>query len=142
MAEARAVTNRLARHLVSGGRGTNRFMTKEVGLPACRALVAFGEGRHDDVVELLLPIRATFNRFGGSHAQRDALQRTVLESALQAKRWDLARALLNERLTLRDNSVYAWSQQARLARAQGDERGAQASEAEAVRHRDLFALSP
>jgi tetratricopeptide (TPR) repeat protein len=141
LADARAVTQRLARHLVSGGRGTNRFMTREVGLPACRALVAFGEGRHDDVVELLLPIRATLNRFGGSHAQRDALQRTVLESALRAKRRDLARALLNERLTVRYNSVYAWSQQARLARAEGDERRARASEAEAARHRDLFAVS-
>ena len=47
-------------------------MTAEVGLPACRAVVAFTEGRHDDVVAELLPIRSALHRFGGSHAQRDA----------------------------------------------------------------------
>lgn len=144
--DARAVTNRLARFGTArrggpSGPGTNRWMTNEVGLTTCRALLAFGEGRHADVVDLLLPIRATTNRFGGSHAQRDALQRTLLESALRCGRNDLARALLAERLTLRARSVHGWSQRARLARAEGDDVAARDAEAEAARLRTAFATT-
>ena len=63
--------------------GTNARMTAEIGLPACRAVVAFGEQRDGDVIAELLPIRRVLQHFGGSHAQRDALQRTLLESALR-----------------------------------------------------------
>ncbi len=73
-----------------GERGTNARMTAEIGLPACRAVLAFTEDRHADVVAELFPIRRVFQHFGGSHAQRDALQRTLLESALRARRYDLA----------------------------------------------------
>ena len=38
---------------------------------------------YDDVIAELLPIRRVLQHFGGSHAQRDALQRTLLESALR-----------------------------------------------------------
>ena len=123
------------------GPGTNRWMTNEVGLTACRALLAFGEDRHDDVVDLLVPVRATTYRFGGSHAQRDAVQRTLLESALRAGRQDLARSLLAERLTLRARSVYGWSQRARLARAEADDATARTAEAEATRLRTAFAAA-
>jgi hypothetical protein len=94
-------------------------MTAEVGRPACRAVIAFAEGRYDDVIGDLAPIRRIVNRFGGSHAQRDAVQRTLLESALRAGHHDLTRALLAERLNLRETSVYNWSQQARLQAAVG-----------------------
>ena len=73
-------------------------MTAEIGLPACRAVLAFVEDRHDDVIAELMPIRRILNRFGGSHAQRDALHRTLLESALRSGRYELARALTSERL--------------------------------------------
>ena len=73
-----------------GGGGTNVAMTAEIGLPACRAVIAFAEDRHDDVVAELLPIRRVLQHFGGSHAQRDVLQRTLLESALRAGRYELA----------------------------------------------------
>ena len=144
--DARGVANRLARFGAArgagpSGPGTNRWMTNEVGLTACRALVAFGEDRHDDVVDLLMPVRATTYRFGGSHAQRDALQRTLLESALRAGRRDLARSLLAERLTLRSRSVYGWSQRARLARAEADDATALDAEAEATRLRTAFAAA-
>ena len=144
--DARAVVDRLARYAAERGAagrvpGTNRWMTSEVGLPAARAVLAFGEDRHDDVIDLLMPVRATLSRFGGSHAQRDALQRTVLESALRSGRIDLARALLAERLTLRSASVYGWTQRARLARAEGDEPAAVAADAEASRLRVAFAVA-
>lgn len=112
----------------------NVTMTAAVGLPVCEALVAFGEGRFGDVVELLHPIRHTFHRFGGSHAQRDALARTLLEAALRDGRRPLAEALISERLALKETSAYSWHQLSRLRRSVGDLEGASqaaAREAEA-----------
>ncbi|GAA3151316.1 hypothetical protein GCM10020001_088640 [Nonomuraea salmonea] len=99
---------------------TNHAMTLRVGLPVCRAIVAFGRGDHDAVVDLLWPIRHRIAEFGGSHAQRDAVQRTLLESALRAGRRDLARVLVSERISLRPCSPYNWLKQAALADAVGD----------------------
>lgn len=89
-------------------------MTSEVGLPASRAVVAYGQGRWDDVVAELAPIRRRLQLFGGSHAQRDVLQRTLLDAALRAGRTDLARALISERLAVRPTSAYAQTQLGRL----------------------------
>lgn len=58
--------------------------------------------------------------FGGSHAQRDAIQRTLLEAAIRARRDDLARLLLGERTGLSPHSPYNWLGQARLADALGE----------------------
>ena len=117
------------------------MMTSEVGLPACRAVVAWAEERYDDVVETLLPIRRITHRFGGSHAQRDALHRLLLESAIRSRRFDLARALSSERLEVREASPYSWSQRARGLRGLGDEAGAAAADREATTHRDRFRLA-
>lgn len=112
---------------------TNQEMTARVGLPVCRALIAFGRGEHDRVVELLLPIRHRVNEFGGSHAQRDAVQKTLLESALRAGRHDLARMLVSERVHVRPCSPYNWLKQAALAEAIGDRAAAAAAREEAAR---------
>jgi hypothetical protein len=132
----------LASYVEQGGDGTNVAMTAEIGLPAGRAVLRFAQERHEDVIAELLPIRRTLNHFGGSHAQRDALQRTLLESALRAGRIDLARALVSERLSLRETSVYSWDQRARVEQARGH--AAQATEAAetAAVHRDRFAQVP
>ncbi len=97
--------------------GSNVAMTAEVGLPAAQAVVAFGQGRWSDVVATLAPIRRRFQAFGGSHAQRDVLQRTLLEAALRDGRLDLARALVSERLAVRPTSAYAARQLERLKAA-------------------------
>lgn len=98
---------------------SNLRMTREVGLPVVRALLAFGAGRYGEVVEELMPIRNRVNRFGGSHAQRDAVQRTLLEAALRSGRTDLARALVSERIAVRPCSPYNWLKQADVAEALG-----------------------
>lgn len=99
---------------------SNQAMTARVGLPVCRALLAFGQRRYDLVVDLLAPIRGHVNEFGGSHAQRDAVYKTLVEAALRARRLPLARALISERLNVRPCSPYNWLKQAELARALGD----------------------
>ncbi|MBW8486410.1 tetratricopeptide repeat protein [Actinomadura parmotrematis] len=99
---------------------SNRAMTARVGLPVCRALAAFGRGEHGNVVDLLAPIRHRVHEFGGSHAQRDAVQRTLLESALRSGRTNLARTLVSERIGVRPSSPYNWLKHAAVAEAVGD----------------------
>jgi len=138
--QAGAIIDRLDAWL-PGATGSNASMTAEIGLPACRAVVAFVEDRHDDVVAELLPIRRVLHHFGGSHAQRDALQRTLLESALRGGHLRLARALTAERLGVRETSVYGWTQRARALRGLGDERGAAEADATAASHRQRFSAA-
>ena len=54
----------------------NGGMTRSVGLAIVRAIAAFGRGRWDETISLLLPVRYRANAFGGSHAQRDIVHRT------------------------------------------------------------------
>jgi hypothetical protein len=88
-------------------RATNHAMTRMVGLSLCQALVAFGQDHDDEVVATLMPLRNVVNLIGGSHAQRDAVQRTLLQAALHSGQSDISRALVSERLALRPTSHYA-----------------------------------
>lgn len=105
--------------------GTNGRMTWEVGLPLCRALHAFGEADHGTVCELLQPLRLIASRFGGSHAQRDVISLTLIESALRGRSLPLARALLSERTALKPESPFNWATTIRALRLMGDEQGAE-----------------
>ena len=60
--------------------------TRLLGLPACRALIAFGRG--DDVLAttLLAGLPAHAHRLGGSHAQRDVLHLTLMNAADRLRR--------------------------------------------------------
>jgi hypothetical protein len=113
---------------------TGTAMTAAVGLPVCRSLAHFGAGRYERVLAELLPIRTRVHEFGGSHAQRDAVERTLLEAAIRAGRLDLASALVSERLAVRECSTYAWSKRAFLLAAIGDSAGAASA---AAREREL-----
>ena len=121
--------------------GSNARMTAEIGLPACRSVLAFVEQRYDDVLADLMPIRRVFAHFGGSHAQRDALQRTMLESALRAGRYEQARALASERLGVREPSVYGWTQRARALRGLGKAVAAEDAQHRADGYRNRFAAA-
>ncbi len=85
----------------------NAAFVREVGHPLCRALVAFGDGDYGAVVALLRPIRSIAHRFGGSHAQRDLIDLTLLEAALRGGESALAAALAAERIDLRPASPLA-----------------------------------
>ena len=140
--EARAAVDRLAAFVQATPQASSRhMMVSAVGLPASQAVIAYAEGRDGDVVDTLLPIRGTFQRFGGSHAQRDALQRTLLESAIRSGQLDLARALVSERLSVRPTSVYGAQRLAMVRRAEGDEAGAVAAELAAARQQAQFAAA-
>ena len=96
IAEARAVLADLSAAVDSNGQLT-AMMARDVGVPACEAVLAFAEERYDDVVEKLYPLRPIANRFGGSNAQRDILTQTLIEAAIRDGQNGLASNLLNER---------------------------------------------
>ena len=82
----------------------NGAFTREVGHPLTLAIKAFGQGRYDECVRLIRPVRDIAQRFGGSHAQRDLLDLTLIEAALRAGQHHLAAALCAERLPMRGHS--------------------------------------
>jgi hypothetical protein len=112
-----------------GEGGTNAMMTREVGLPACVALAAFGRGDWDVVVEMLRPVRLIAHRFGGSHAQRDILSLTLIEAALRGGQGQFARALAAERTQVKPTSPFNWRLTARAQVLLGEDAGATQSQA-------------
>lgn len=113
--------------------GTNAQMTKEVGIPICRALLAFSREDYGAAVDLLLPIRYRSNVFGGSYAQRDVVALTLIEAAIRAGRFPLAHALLAERVALKETSPMTWKLMGRALDGLGDKPGADAARGTAAR---------
>jgi len=60
--------------------------TRQFGLSACRALVAFGRGDNPLAIALLAGLPASAHRFGGSLAQRDVLPLTLQRSIERIRR--------------------------------------------------------
>lgn len=81
--------------------GINAMMTRDVGLPICRAMQAFGQEHYDEVVSIIERVRDIAYRFGGSHAQRDVLTLTLIEAAIRSGRHRLAEHYIAERTILR-----------------------------------------
>ena len=100
----------LARRLLAaqeaaiGEDGDNAAFTRDVGQPVTRAILAFGDGDYGEAVRLLKPIRGIAHRFGGSHAQRDVIDLTLIEAAFRAGNTALSAALVAERRDARPDS--------------------------------------
>ena len=78
-------------------RRSNHLMAREVGLPLMRGMLALARGDADGAADLIWPLRVQAVRFGGSHAQRDLIDQTLLSAAARGSRRAIGRALLNER---------------------------------------------
>ncbi len=104
------------------GDNSNAAMAREVGLPLMRALLAFDAGDAPTAIALLAPLRETAQRFGGSHAQRDLIELTLLAAcALPAGRTShasLGRALINERALARGTTPQLEHWRERLGQGQ------------------------
>ncbi len=87
-------------------------MIRNVGLPVGEALVAFGRGEYSTAADRLSKVRYTANHFGGSHAQRDIIAQTLIESAIRAGQMNYARALLAERVARKSTSPVNWQKTA------------------------------
>jgi tetratricopeptide (TPR) repeat protein len=79
----------------------NAAFTRDVGYPAALAIQAYVQGDFAVSAESLRRIRSRAHRFGGSHAQRDVIDLTLLSAARLSGNKPLAAALEYERSCLR-----------------------------------------
>jgi tetratricopeptide (TPR) repeat protein len=76
---------------------SNHCMNRSVGVPLLRGFAAYFDGRFAQAVDELYAVRDSAHRFGGSHAQRDIIDQTLLASAIASGQSHLAQCLINER---------------------------------------------
>jgi tetratricopeptide (TPR) repeat protein len=79
------------------GSGENRQVTSEIGRRLVDGMLAFATSDYGRAVEAILPVRNDAARIGGSHAQRDVINLTLIAAAQRSGQRSLERALLAER---------------------------------------------
>ena len=95
------------RHLTAP---TNAGAAERAGLALLEAFAAFAGGRPDRAIDLLIDIRPRASAVGGSHAQRDVIDLTLIAAAARAGDDGLARALVTERAARKPTSEGAAQQ--------------------------------
>jgi len=76
---------------------TNRRAAERAGLRLLEGFAAFAAGEPGTTVDLLIDIRPEAHAVGGSHAQRDVIDLTLIAAAARSGQAGLARALVTER---------------------------------------------
>ncbi|MCZ6875668.1 MAG: hypothetical protein O7G88_19430, partial [bacterium] len=76
-------------------------LAAEATLPLVQGISAFAHGEYAEAARLLGPLYPQLTRIGGSHAQREVFEDTILEAFLRAGEFDQAEALLQTRLSQR-----------------------------------------
>lgn len=78
----------LERSLIAAQAAPTRhgLTTREIGLPACRALIAFGRGDYPLATTLMASLPVAAHRLGGSNAQRDVLYLTLMGAIERIRR--------------------------------------------------------
>ncbi len=97
------------------GEGDNAAVMRQVGRPLIDAMLDFAQRDYAEAIERILPLRYEVWRIGGSHAQRDVVDLTLIAAAERAGERNLSRALLAERAALRPTE--RWRAQLERARA-------------------------
>lgn len=82
----------------------NIAFSRNVGLPLLQGFISFHAGDYGKAIALMRPVRNIAAQFGGSHAQRDIIDLTLLEAALRAGESALAQALVAERAAAKHDS--------------------------------------
>lgn len=101
------------RALAAGGNG----LAEEVVLPLTLGLRAFGQGDYAEAIRRIEPLERQIVRLGGSHAQREVFEDTLLQAYFRTARWDQAAALLRKRLKQRSSPRdLVWLDEAETAR--------------------------
>ena len=77
---------------------------REVTLPLVQGIGAFAHEAYDEAVRLMEPVYGQLTRIGGSHAQREVFEDTLLEAYLRAGQMDKAEAMLRTRLNRRPST--------------------------------------
>ena len=90
--------NRLRKAAAEG----NSFAS-EVVLPLVRGIEAFAKEDYTQAVRLMEPVFPQLVRIGGSHAQREVFEDTMLEAYIRAEQFEKAEAMLRGRLKQRES---------------------------------------
>jgi hypothetical protein len=78
-------------------RRSNHAMAREVGLPVMRALLAQARGDHEAAAQSLYAVRRIAARLGGSQAERELIDQSLLAACALGPASGIGRAVLNER---------------------------------------------
>jgi tetratricopeptide (TPR) repeat protein len=101
----------LAEHLLSGNRrqavGTNRAVAGRAGIALLDGFSAFAAGRFNRAIDLLTDVRSCARVVGGSNAQRDVVDLTLIAAAARAGEHGMARQLVAERASRRPGTAAA-----------------------------------
>jgi tetratricopeptide (TPR) repeat protein len=90
-----------------------RPLVDEVVLPLARGVQAFGASAYDEAIRWLEPLDGQLVRVGGSHAQWEVFEDTLLQAYLRAGQFERAEALLRRRLARRSSARdVVWLEQA------------------------------
>lgn len=84
-------------HLAEGGRLSAGLVVPEL----CRAVLAFADGQYAECTRLLGPVLGDVVRIGGSGAQREIVEDTLLLAYMRSGETEKARAMLERRLDRR-----------------------------------------
>ena len=97
---------RLADRLLESAKNGDA-LAREITLPLVKGIGAFAGGDYDEAVRLIEPVFPELIRIGGSHAQREVFEDTLLEAYLRSEQYDKAedmlRARLKQRTSVRDS---------------------------------------
>jgi tetratricopeptide (TPR) repeat protein len=79
----------------------------------CRGIRAFAEGNNENAIHILEPLMPAVVRIGGSHAQRELWEDTLIVACLRGGRCDKATKIIADRLHRRPSARdEAWSREA------------------------------
>ena len=101
----------LEEHLLSDNRrhavGTNRAVAAQAGLALLEGFSSFAAGRFNRAIDLLTDVRSCAHVVGGSNAQRDVVDLTLIAAASRAGEDGMARQLVAERAARRPGAAAA-----------------------------------
>jgi len=90
--------------------GTNREVAERVRLALVEGFGSFAAGRPDRALDLLIDLRPVANAVGGSHAQRDIIDLTLIAAAARAGERTLTEDLVAERAARKPSASAAATQ--------------------------------
>jgi len=111
----------------------SRYTAAVAGVALAEGMAAYRQGRSEEAVAKLLPLKPLWHLLGGSRVQRDVFGLTLEAAATQSRQMLLARALLRERATLSPNDGQTMFHLSSVLFATGDYRQAAQSRDRALR---------
>jgi tetratricopeptide (TPR) repeat protein len=98
-------------HILTNNRrraqGTNRLVADQAGLGLLEGFGAFADGRFDRAIDTLSEVRQVAHVVGGSHAQRDIIDLTLIAATAQAGQHARSRELVMQRAARKPGSLPA-----------------------------------